>query len=291
MYQRKTAIIGLGKWGKNLLREFNKLTDIAVCVTRKTDEYAKWLNDNFSHIQHQTDVNAIFEDPTIEIVVIATPIDTHYELAKKALESGKHTFLEKPPVIDINKLNELVNLASDKNLVLFVDQIYLYHPAYQQLKKIVGQKKISRFYFSWNKFGSFNESIFWNLTYHDLYIITDLIGRIESSTVISKNGFISDIDTTIISIRTENNSIGELYYNRFSSIKDKQAVFLYDDSIIVWQNDSLYEFNNNALKEIFKSDTQPLYLMIEHFLSKIETNNIEINSTAIESLKATANFV
>ena len=100
---KKIGIIGMGKWGKNLIREFSNFAEISICVTNGNQENINWIQKNYPKTKISTNVNDILNENNIDAIVIATPIITHYELIKKSLESGKHVFVEKPMVQTIGQ--------------------------------------------------------------------------------------------------------------------------------------------------------------------------------------------
>ena len=127
---------GLGYWGKNLVRNFDELAELTwLC------DASEELRSQFAARHPQARVTADFAemvaDPELEAVVIATPVPTHYALAKQALEAGKHVFVEKPPAMRGTEMEELVSLAQDRNLVLMPGHLLLYHPGVRKLKELV----------------------------------------------------------------------------------------------------------------------------------------------------------
>jgi len=92
---KKIAIVGLGNWGKNFVREFSKLSEISICYTKGDTRNLKWLKKNYPSIKHTNKYDDILKNNTIDAVVIATPIKTHYRLTTKALKSGKIFFFQK----------------------------------------------------------------------------------------------------------------------------------------------------------------------------------------------------
>ena len=103
----KLGIIGIGDWGKNLVRDFSKISYIKKCTSSGKRENINWLKKNFPHIQYVNKSKEIFSDDEINAVIISTPIKTHYSLIKKALLSKKHVFVEKPISMNIIQANEV----------------------------------------------------------------------------------------------------------------------------------------------------------------------------------------
>ena len=122
---KKLAIIGLGKWGKNLVREFSKVSNVIVCVSNGRKENVQWLKKNYPNIDYSKKFLEILENKTIDAVVIATPIKTHYSLSKLVLKSKKHVFIEKTISENSKNGKNLITLAKNKNLMIFVGHIFL----------------------------------------------------------------------------------------------------------------------------------------------------------------------
>ena len=111
----KIAIVGIGRWGKNLIRDFSKLVQVKTCVTTGNRKNLAWLQQNYPDIIHTTDIHEILKDPSVDAIVIATPINSHFSIAKKALESKKHVFVEKPLTKTVGETQKLIKIAK-KNI-------------------------------------------------------------------------------------------------------------------------------------------------------------------------------
>ena len=123
----KVAVAGLGHWGKNLVRNFDDLAELrALCdVSPETrEEFAR----RYTNANVTDDFDELLSDPEVEAVVIATPVPTHYSFAKQALQAGKHVFVEKPPAMRGEEMEELVALAEERELTLMPGHLLLYHP-------------------------------------------------------------------------------------------------------------------------------------------------------------------
>ena len=108
---KKIAIVGMGRWGKNLIRDFSKLVQVKTCVTTGNRKNLAWLQQNYPDVIHTTDIHEILKDPSISAIVIATPINSHFSIAKKALESKKHVFVEKPLTKTVAEAQKLIKIA------------------------------------------------------------------------------------------------------------------------------------------------------------------------------------
>ena len=132
----RVAHAGVGGWGRNVARVVGELADLAwIC---DIDEERQ---GQYAARYPQARVTAAFDDlladDTVDAVVIATPVPTHYALAKQALEAGKHVFVEKPPAMRGAEMEELVALAEESDLVLMPGHLLLYHPGLRTVKELV----------------------------------------------------------------------------------------------------------------------------------------------------------
>lgn len=181
------GVIGYGYWGPNIVRNFFSLDNCKVkSVADERPERLLMLAKNFPSISGINNADAIINDNTIDAVVIATPVFTHFELAKKALENGKHVLIEKPMTSTVAESEELINFAEQKGLTLMVDHTFLYTGAVKKMKELIdsGAVGIPRYFDSSRiNLGLFQSDInvLWDLAAHDISILIYLIKEIPQS--------------------------------------------------------------------------------------------------------------
>jgi predicted dehydrogenase len=174
-------VAGLGHWGKNLVRNFDELAAL------------RWLCDidpdkrdaaSARHPQARTtaDVDELLADPDLDAVIVATPVPTHFDLARRALTAGKHVFVEKPPAMRGHELEELCALAEEQDRVLMPGHLLLYHPAVRRLKELVDLGELGDvlcIYGNRQNLGIIrrDENALWSLGVHDLSVILYLVGE------------------------------------------------------------------------------------------------------------------
>lgn len=175
------GVIGYGYWGPNLVRNFNSLAGVRVLKVAdlKPDRTAK-VKVQYPHIETTNSPNEVINDPSIDAILIATPINSHYELAKRALLEGKHVLVEKPLAGSSIEAEELVNLAERKNLVMLVDHTFIYTGAVRKVKEIIQTGTLGNLlYFDSIRvnLGLFQQdlSVIWDLAPHDLSILEYLL--------------------------------------------------------------------------------------------------------------------
>lgn len=287
-HKKSLAIIGIGHWGKNLLREFNKIADIGYCYHRNDPENYKWLKKNYPDIEIVSSYNEILENPKIDAVIIATPIATHYELAKKALLASKNAFVEKPITDNVRQAQELIKLATKKKRILFVGHIFSYHPVLLKIKQIIRKEPLKYTAFVWNKLGTFNEELIYNLLSHDVATALDLFGSSSTSwdrpklvldkptsiKTLENRGVVTNSDIIYTRLNFPNNlpaQVGRsctIYINRISNLKNKTITLVTAKNIYLWENNRLLRFdlNKTGFVKIFQSSVTPLEIECQKFI-------------------------
>jgi len=173
--------IGLGAWGRNLLRTFYTLPDVKLAIGCDFDSSRlKALSASFPGVDWTEDPSRIIDNPEIDAVVIATPPASHFELASKAITAGKDVFVEKPFVLDIEKGRKLVALAREKERMLMVGHIMEYHPATLKLKEYIDEDKLGKIYYLYSSRVNLGkvrdiENSLWSFAPHDISLIMYLL--------------------------------------------------------------------------------------------------------------------
>jgi len=171
------AVIGLGYWGPNLLRNItaNKRTDKVVICDSDQSRLEK-IGCRFPSCRKTHDCNEIFQDPTIDAVVIATSVSTHYALAMDSLRAGKHVFVEKPFAESRVKAEEMVAYAEGHDLVTMVGHTFLYSPPVLKIKQILDNRELGEIRFITSNRVNLglhqkDVSVIWDLAPHDFSMI------------------------------------------------------------------------------------------------------------------------
>ena len=273
---KKLGIIGIGNWGKNLVRELSKIHCIKKCSSNGNLKNIRWLKKNYPSIQYVSDSKEIFADKEINAVIIATPINTHYKLVKKALLSKKHVFVEKPISTNLSEAEELIEIAKKNNLLLFVGHIFIFNEIFKKLIQISNRENITHLNFLWNKFGTFDEDIFLNLVSHDLSIILALFGKPKKIKLINKFGVISKCDVVTLILELPNKKTCQIHINRCSNHKQKHVTIFTQKNIYIWDDLSLFKNNKktNSFKLVFQSKYTPLEIECKEFVKKLNETNI-----------------
>jgi len=286
----KVAVLGCGNWGKNLVRNFAQLGALAaVCDTDK--QRLAQIAREYKEIKTTSDFKTLLDEPNIKAVVIATPSDTHFSLAKDALLANKHVYVEKPMARDVRHAEELDELATSRNLILMVGHLLLYHPAVNCLKELIASKELGELLFVRSDRMNFNTSrrdwsVLWDLAPHDISMMSYILDC-DSAEVSRVGGWdtladgLVDVAYLDLSFKINGRSIpGQI---RNSWIDPQKLVRLTVNGSLksAVLNDTQAE-NKLALHSQTKEgrmiieypdypDSEPLHLECEHFLNCLTT--------------------
>lgn len=173
----KVGIIGAGYWGTNLIRTFNDIEGASlVAVSDQKPGRLSYVNKRYPHVRTTPNYREILDDPTIEAVVVATPVTTHYEIGMQVLQAGKHAFVEKPMTYSYQEAAELYKLAQEKDLRLAVGHVYQFSPAVEWLITHLTSGQLGKvFHIDTIRINSgppqSEVDVLWDLAPHDLSII------------------------------------------------------------------------------------------------------------------------
>jgi predicted dehydrogenase len=189
------AVTGLGYWGPNLARNFDDLgvlTALCELDPELRDRYAS----RYPNARMVGDYDDLLADDAVEAIVVATPVPTHYGLAKRALEAGKHVLVEKPPAMRGVEIDELVAVAAERDLALMPGHLLLYHPGIRKLKQLIDDGELGDVlcvYGNRQNLGIVrtNENALWSLGVHDLSVILYLLDEEPSEAVAHGRDFLT----------------------------------------------------------------------------------------------------
>ncbi len=175
----RVGVVGLNYWGPNLARNFDELAELAWLCDLE-ERHLSALAARYPVATPTTDLDDLLADDALDAVVIATPVPTHYALAKRALEAGKHVFVEKPPAMRAVEMDELVALAAENDRVLMPGHLLLYHPAVAKLKELIDAGELGDVLCVYGQRVNLgivrsNENALWSLGVHDLSVILYLL--------------------------------------------------------------------------------------------------------------------
>jgi UDP-2-acetamido-3-amino-2,3-dideoxy-glucuronate N-acetyltransferase len=198
------AVIGTGYWGKNLVRNFHQIGALKM-ICDKSETVLSALQVQFQGVEIAFALTEVLKRDDIQAVVIATPAETHFFLAREALLAGKHVYVEKPLVLNEAEGRELIEIAEKGGRVLMVGHLLQYHPAFIKLKDLASSGELGRINYIYShrlNLGKIRreENILWSFAPHDISMILALAGD-EPESIQTTGGFylhqrIADVTTT-----------------------------------------------------------------------------------------------
>jgi predicted dehydrogenase len=239
----RVGVVGYGYWGPNIVRNFNaseKANVVAVC-----DKNVAALNRvkrNNPGIRTTSDINEIVRSPDIDIVTVITPVSTHFELAKTALENGKHVFVEKPFTATAAEAEVLIELAARKGLKLMVDHTFLFTSAVKRVKQIIDEDVLGELYYYDStrvNLGLFQHdvNVIWDLSPHDFSIMDYLIKEKPVAIAATGKAHINDKeDIAYIMVYFQNNVIAHFNVNWLSPVKLRTTLIGGEKKMLVWND-------------------------------------------------------
>lgn len=198
----RVAIIGYGYWGPNLARNFHHLAGAQLAYVVDQDPAARDRAARLYGCQTAAQIDDVLTDPALDAVVVATPARTHYDLAHRALDAGKHVLVEKPLTMDVSEGELLVALARARNLTLMVGHVFEYNPAVAYIKQAIDSGELGDLYYLYSKrvnLGRVQSDVnaLWSIAPHDISIALHLLGclpeavRCQGASCL--NGLVEDV--------------------------------------------------------------------------------------------------
>jgi UDP-2-acetamido-3-amino-2,3-dideoxy-glucuronate N-acetyltransferase len=293
MNKKFIAHIGLGYWGKNILRNLYELNVLKIACDSSEDTITE-RKKQFPEVEYTTKIEDIISNPEIKAVTIATPAETHYELAKKFLLSGKDVFVEKPIALAVKEGEELVEIAEKQGRILMVGHILQYHPAVIKLKELISSGslgKIKYIYSNRLNIGKIRteENILWSFAPHDISIILDLVGdELVEVSAFAGNYLMPKIyDIAIITLKFKNEIRAHIFVSWLHPFKEQRLVIIGSKAMVVFDDvsqEKLFFYPHNiewkdgkipiAQKADFEvipiENQEPLKLELLHFIDCVK---------------------
>jgi predicted dehydrogenase len=237
------GVIGYGYWGPNVVRNFDnqRHSKVVMVCDRRRDALDSVLRVH-NTIQVETDVNVLLRSPLVDVVAIVTPVWTHYELARAALEHGKHVFVEKPFTANSRQAEELLELAERKNLKIMVDHTFLFTGAVRKIKQLVDARELGDIYYYDTmrvNLGLFQHdvNVIWDLAPHDLAIMDHVLGCSAEAVVATGQTHVNHVeDVAFITVYFPGKLIAHVNVNWLSPVKVRMTLIGGDKKMLIWND-------------------------------------------------------
>jgi len=239
----RVGVIGYGYWGPNVVRNFHGLEDCrVVAVCDKSTDALRRVGRAYPQIRLTTDFTELLKSPDIDAIAVVTPVWTHFDLAKAALENGKHVFVEKPFTSTSEQAEVLIELAARKNLKIMVDHTFLFGGAVKKIRELVDGGTLGPLYYFDStrvNLGLFQHdvSVVWDLAPHDLSIMDHIITEKPEAVVATGGQHLNGhADVAFITVYYPRNIIGHVNVNWLSPVKVRTTLIGGKDKMLVWND-------------------------------------------------------
>ena len=239
----KVGIIGYGYWGPNIVRNFSSTEGSTVLSICDCDQMAlRRAHLAYQNIPVTHDWDDILSSTEIDVVAVITPVSTHFELAKKALQNGKHVFVEKPFTATVAEAEELIALAEKKRLTIMVDHTFIFTGAVRKIKELVEEKILGDLYYYDSvrvNLGLFQPdvNVIWDLAPHDFAVMDYLLDeRPVAVAACGKAHVNGQEDTAYVTAMFSNNLIAHFNVNWLSPVKVRTTLIGGEKKMLVWND-------------------------------------------------------
>jgi predicted dehydrogenase len=270
----KFGVIGYGYWGPNVVRNLDQLDgSVMVAVCDKSPAARKRIHKAYPHVKVVSETAELVSSTEIDAVAIVTPVWTHYELTKAALENGKHVFVEKPFTSDSGQAEELINLAAKKNLKIMVDHTFLFTGAVKKIGQLLDEGALGKIYYYDStrvNLGLFQHDInvIWDLAPHDLSIIDHLIKETpEAVSATGQTHLNGHEDVAFITVYFPNKIIAHINVNWLSPVKVRTTLIGGEKKMLVWNDLEADEKIKVYDKGVHISSREGLYNLLVNYRS------------------------
>jgi predicted dehydrogenase len=297
----RVGAVGCGYWGPNVIRNLDAVAGFQLNWICDADaERLRPVAARFPVAKPTARVDDLLEDRLLDAIYLATPVTTHYELAKRALLSGKHVLLEKPLATTIDQAEELAELAAARRLTLMVGHTFVFSPPVRKVKELLDDGSIGPIYYVETtrvNLGLFQKdvSVLWDLGPHDVSILIYWFGEVPIQVTARGRSYLGETleDVAFLTLEFPSGILAQLQISwlapsklRRTSIVGRQRMIVYDDlepveKVKIFdrgvdrQPASFGEFQLTYRSGDILSPrldaTEPLYLECAHFLECIQT--------------------
>jgi predicted dehydrogenase len=236
------GLVGLGYWGPNLARNFDDLGALAA-LSDLDSTLRERFGARYPKARVYDDFDAMLADDALLGIVVATPVPTHYDLARRALAAGKHVFVEKPPAMRASEMEELVALAEERSLVLMPGHLLLYHPGVQKMKQLIDAGELGEVYCIYGNRQNLgvirkDENALWSLGVHDLSVILYLLDEEPDEMWAHGNAFLNPgvEDVVFCYLRFPSGKIAHMHLSWLDPHKMRRITVVGNEKMVVFDD-------------------------------------------------------
>ncbi len=268
------GVIGYGYWGPNVVRNLDQLDQVDVLGVCDLSATARQRAQKaFPHLEVTADPAALLSSTDIDAIAVVTPVWTHFELAKAALENGKHVFVEKPFTANSAQAEELIELAAKKNLKIMVDHTFLFTGAVRKIRQLLDENALGKLYYYDStrvNLGLFQHdvNVIWDLAPHDLSIMDHVIQqRPEAIVATGQSHLNGHEDVAFITVYFPDKIIAHVNVNWLSPVKVRTTLIGGEKKMLVWNDQAADEQVKVYDKGVSVSSREGVYNLLVNYRS------------------------
>lgn len=306
----RVGVIGYGYWGPNIVRNLHNVNNASVvAVCDREPANLQRVKKTFPDVEVTLNAVELLQSPDIDAIAVITPVWTHYELAKSALQNGKHVFIEKPFTSNSEQAEELIELAEKKGLIIMVDHTFLFTGAVRKIRQLVDDGTLGRLYYYDSmrvNLGLFQHdvNVIWDLAPHDLSIVDHIIGMKPEAIMASGASHLNGhADVAFMTIYYPESVIAHINVNWLSPVKIRMTLIGGEKKMVVWNDvvadekirvydkgvekttkegvyDLLVSYRSGDMWAPKIENTEALKAELSYFVECVEQNNVPFNDGA-----------
>ena len=297
---KKLCVVGAGYWGKNHIRTLSEIGALQGIVESNEELLSSVLKD-YPKVEGYKSIEEALKNQ-YDGYTIATPAETHYELAKKVILSKKHVLVEKPMTLLVEDAEDLVKTAKVNNVNLMVGHVLLFHPAILKIKEIVKSGDIGDLQYIYSNrlnLGKIRseENVFWSFAPHDIAIFQFLTNSFPKNIHAESSTFVQDgvPDSTLTHLEYENGVKGHIFVSWLHPFKEHRLGVIGSEAMISFEDskegnplkyhskkfdliEGIPEKVDGPVRSILYKKEMPLKAELKYFINSMENNDIHLNS-------------
>jgi predicted dehydrogenase len=297
----RVAAVGCGYWGPNVIRNLDSIDGFELCCICDADPARLVpVAARYPHARSTTNIDDVMDDPSIEALYLATPVSTHFDLVRRALESGKHVLVEKPLATTIEQAEALSALAAERRLTLMVGHTFVFSPPVRKVKQLIDDGLVGPIYYVETtrvNLGLFQKdvSVLWDLGPHDVSILIYWLGEVPTQVSARGRSYPGEAleDVAFVTMEFPSGILAQVQISwlapsklRRTSIVGRQRMIVYDDLEPV-EKVKIYDrgvdrqpasygefqltYRSGDILSPRLDTTEPLHLECAHWLQCIQT--------------------
>lgn len=284
------GVIGYGQWGPNFVRVLSRLGSVRVSGICDVDKQKRLLaRRSWPGVAVSAGYRGLLEDNSLDAVIVATPVSTHYQIAKEALERHKHVLVEKPVSRKASQAAELARISDGHNRVLMVGHTFLFNPAVRRIKEIIKNNRLGRLYYIHSRrtnLGPLRQDInaVWDLSPHDISIMDYLLDDLPMDVAAVGWNFLAHNldDVGLITLRYPRGVMAHIHVSWLDPKKTREMTIVGSKKMLVYDDTDTREPIKIYDKKVMKKKFNLPYASFREFQLIVQNGSVSVPKVELE---------